>query len=314
MALLQFASGKCFVAAAPLISAKLPSLMGAALRIRSAAAPSASFSTLQRSRVGFRAATALALAAPPAPAMPRRSIAHLPLIGAGGKVAIALLIKKVVLIALLRAYGPKGTVDMLRNVNRAIARSGGAGYPYAAINAMLAQLEASLSTVMSAFDQAEAIYNWLRRLDLSVFTQFARGVFGEYVQPSPAVEEPPPRSAVALSHEPSNSRFVGTLPSGGKDAELAYQLKQIGGHTVMDMRRTFVPETMRGEGVAELLAAAAFEYAASQKMKVIPTCPYISKTFLKKHPLGRQSAPRCAARTFTSGFRSYLRDTMVLEQ
>jgi predicted GNAT family acetyltransferase len=53
---------------------------------------------------------------------------------------------------------------------------------------------------------------------------------------------------------------------------------------ILDIHHTFVPESMRGRGIADRLAAAAFEYAEKNGLKIIPTCSYIKDTFLKKHP------------------------------
>ena len=60
-------------------------------------------------------------------------------------------------------------------------------------------------------------------------------------------------------------------------AELHY-IKQ---GNVMDIHHTFVPEELRGKGLAEKLAKSAFDYAKKYNMKIKPTCSYIEDTFLK---------------------------------
>ena len=67
------------------------------------------------------------------------------------------------------------------------------------------------------------------------------------------------------------------------DGKEAFLLYKIAGNA-MDIPDTFTPPELRGRGIAEQLALAAFEYAKKNNMKVIPTCPYISETFLRKHP------------------------------
>jgi predicted GNAT family acetyltransferase len=52
---------------------------------------------------------------------------------------------------------------------------------------------------------------------------------------------------------------------------------------VYDLQHTFVPEEMRGEGVAEQLVQGALDQIRSQRAKFRPTCPYI-QSFLKRHP------------------------------
>lgn len=72
------------------------------------------------------------------------------------------------------------------------------------------------------------------------------------------------------------SRFYMATPGG--EAELLYKTNGF----VMSIYHTFVPESERGKGIAELLAFAAFDFAKKNKMKVKPDCPYIAK-FLERH-------------------------------
>ncbi|KAI0507781.1 hypothetical protein KFK09_013909 [Dendrobium nobile] len=57
-----------------------------------------------------------------------------------------------------------------------------------------------------------------------------------------------------------------------------------GDRTVMDMLHTYVPRSKRGMGLAKHLCVAAFSHAQSRSMLVIPTCSYISDTFLPQNP------------------------------
>ncbi len=74
-----------------------------------------------------------------------------------------------------------------------------------------------------------------------------------------------------------NGRFF--IDIDGKQAELLYREE----NGKIDVYHTFTPPELRGRGIAEQLALAAFEFAQKQNMKIIPSCPYIKDTFLKKH-------------------------------
>jgi len=65
----------------------------------------------------------------------------------------------------------------------------------------------------------------------------------------------------------------------GNQAELLYRKDG----NKMDVHHVFTPPELRGQGIAEQLALAAFEYAKQQNMRIIPSCLYISETFLNKH-------------------------------
>ena len=66
----------------------------------------------------------------------------------------------------------------------------------------------------------------------------------------------------------------------GKKSLLDYTIKG----TEMDIFHTFTDPDLRGQGLAEQLAIAAFEYAKRNGFLVIPTCDYIHDSFLRKHP------------------------------
>ena len=89
--------------------------------------------------------------------------------------------------------------------------------------------------------------------------------------------------ATTIQHDAAQQRFRATLE--GQEAFVAYRFTppQAGQAGTMDLYHTFVPEVFRGRGVAERLVTAAFEHAKAQGLAVIPTCPYISGAFLKRH-------------------------------
>jgi len=67
-----------------------------------------------------------------------------------------------------------------------------------------------------------------------------------------------------------------------KEAYLQYQLRD--GGKVMDVVHTFVPSSKRGLGLASHLCVSAFTHAKSHSLSVIPTCSYVSDTFLPRNP------------------------------
>ena len=83
---------------------------------------------------------------------------------------------------------------------------------------------------------------------------------------------------LTVHHEPSASRFCVQLD--GHEAVLQYH--QTG--TTLDLYHTEVPPAFRGQGIAGQLCRAAFEYARANRLMVVPSCPYITGTYLKHHP------------------------------
>jgi predicted GNAT family acetyltransferase len=52
---------------------------------------------------------------------------------------------------------------------------------------------------------------------------------------------------------------------------------------VYNLEHTFVPEELRGQGLAEQLVVGTLSEIRRQGARFIPTCPFI-QTFLKRHP------------------------------
>ena len=82
----------------------------------------------------------------------------------------------------------------------------------------------------------------------------------------------------AVEHEPERRRFV--LRIEGAVAALDYVPR---GERTLDYRHTFVPEPLRGRGIASKLTAAALEYAQANDLGVVPTCPFVA-AFIDRHP------------------------------
>lgn len=66
------------------------------------------------------------------------------------------------------------------------------------------------------------------------------------------------------------------------EAFIDYKLRYDG--KAMDLVHTYVPSSKRGLGLASLLCVAAFEHASSHSLSVIPSCSYVSDTFLPRNP------------------------------
>lgn len=83
---------------------------------------------------------------------------------------------------------------------------------------------------------------------------------------------------MTVEHREQEERFVAVL--GDAEAELAYTRPEQG---VIDIQHTFVPKSGRGQGVAEALAKAAFQWARERSVLVVPSCPFVRK-WLEDHP------------------------------
>lgn len=49
----------------------------------------------------------------------------------------------------------------------------------------------------------------------------------------------------------------------------------------LNFHHTFVPPTLRGQGIAEKIVSEGFRYADENRLKVIPTCPYVARLVMK---------------------------------
>ncbi|XP_054788930.1 acetyltransferase At1g77540 isoform X2 [Prosopis cineraria] len=67
-----------------------------------------------------------------------------------------------------------------------------------------------------------------------------------------------------------------------KEAYIQYVLRN--DDKVMDLIHTFVPSSKRGLGLASHLCVSAFQHAQSHSLLVIPTCSYVSDTFVPRNP------------------------------
>ncbi len=91
--------------------------------------------------------------------------------------------------------------------------------------------------------------------------------------------------ALELQHDPGEGKYFARID--GQEAHVLYE-KAADGR--LDFQHTFVPEELRGRGIAEDLVRQALEDARAQGLEVIPTCPFVH-AFVKRHPELQDVAP-----------------------
>jgi predicted GNAT family acetyltransferase len=84
-----------------------------------------------------------------------------------------------------------------------------------------------------------------------------------------------------VAHNAKASRFE--YAEDGHTAFAAYELRP----DVMVLTHTEVPKELGGRGVANQLAAAAFEHARANNLRVVTVCPFMSK-WVEKNPRYRE--------------------------
>ncbi len=79
-------------------------------------------------------------------------------------------------------------------------------------------------------------------------------------------------------HDKDGLRFF--IETKAEDAELTYSFVE---EKTMDFDYTFVPESSRGKGMADQLVKTGLDFAKSNNMKVIPSCPVV-ENYARRHP------------------------------
>ena len=82
--------------------------------------------------------------------------------------------------------------------------------------------------------------------------------------------------AISVTHQPDQQRFVTVLE--GQESMLEYRLLPDHG---IDFTHTFVPESLRGQGIAEKLVRTGIGWAREQGFEMTASCWYVSR-FLKR--------------------------------
>ena len=84
-------------------------------------------------------------------------------------------------------------------------------------------------------------------------------------------------SPKTVHHDPTNQRFE----IAHEDIKAVAEYEMEGDRMIFT--HTFVPETLRGHGLAADLVRTGLEFARSEKKKVLPRCSYV-EVYLKRHP------------------------------
>lgn len=73
-------------------------------------------------------------------------------------------------------------------------------------------------------------------------------------------------------HKPEQQRFC--LGDGGQQAELTYIMVN---DSTINFTRTYVPEALRGQGIAEHLVRAGLNWAKDRNYDIVADCWYVEK-------------------------------------
>ncbi|QYK01360.1 GNAT family N-acetyltransferase [Shewanella psychrotolerans] len=76
---------------------------------------------------------------------------------------------------------------------------------------------------------------------------------------------------IAIAHHAKQQQFV--IEIEGEQAVLEYHLQD----DQIDFSRTYVPETLRGKGLAERLVAHGLRWAKEQQYQITASCWYVQK-------------------------------------
>ena len=82
------------------------------------------------------------------------------------------------------------------------------------------------------------------------------------------------KNEITIEHQQDKQRFI--IPFEGYEAVLEYQ---VSGKNI-DFNRTFVPNELRGQGLAERLVRHGLKWAKAQDFEIEASCWYVQK-FLK---------------------------------
>ncbi|MCQ4295260.1 N-acetyltransferase [Pseudomonas stutzeri] len=91
---------------------------------------------------------------------------------------------------------------------------------------------------------------------------------------------------VRVRHDLSGHRFEAEI-----DGHCAYLVYMDLGKQTLDIYRTFVPDALRGRGIAAVLAKHALEYAEREGYQVIPSCSYVERYIERNRPSADRVEP-----------------------
>ena len=78
-----------------------------------------------------------------------------------------------------------------------------------------------------------------------------------------------------VKHDSQTQEFFIETPEG--KAFLHYEQEG----AALNFHHTFVPPELRGKGLGEQIVKAGFDYVERNKLKVIPSCPYVARLVMK---------------------------------
>ena len=78
-------------------------------------------------------------------------------------------------------------------------------------------------------------------------------------------------------HSPEKALF--TINANSRISRLGYTIE----NGIFDIRSTYVPDELRGKGIASMLVEAACEYAKEHNFKIVASCSY-AVALIKRHP------------------------------
>ena len=81
-----------------------------------------------------------------------------------------------------------------------------------------------------------------------------------------------------IEHDQASRRFQTILGD-----EVAYIEYDDSTDRTLDLQHTIVPEDHEGQGVASELTKHALDYARRNKLRVVPTCPFIA-AWISRNP------------------------------
>jgi uncharacterized protein len=88
--------------------------------------------------------------------------------------------------------------------------------------------------------------------------------------------------SIPVRQDTKEERFYFQV-SGAKDAHLDYKLHTDGKVNTVEFVKTFIPEHLRGTGLAEKMALEGFRFAQRSDYKIKATCPFV-RGFLENRP------------------------------
>jgi predicted GNAT family acetyltransferase len=85
-------------------------------------------------------------------------------------------------------------------------------------------------------------------------------------------------TTVQVMHDKDNEVFYADIQ--GQRAELTYKVPEDG---LIDFKRTFVPENLRGNDIGKQIVTAGLDYAKQNNYRIITTCRFVERYLHSQH-------------------------------